>query len=626
LARKVLLADDSVTAQNMGRRILSDAGYEVITVNNGSAALKKVADSRPDMIVLDVYMPGYGGLEVCQRLRESDDTARIPVLLTVGKLEPFKVEDVRRVRADAFIVKPFEASELLTALTKLEDRIVPQPQQRKGGRAPKPGGGLDDLLTREYGNTETGWKSRLSIPPPHLKSKPEVEESEPQQSSEKAQEATQAKIEAVLANESLATAAGLPADITADEIAAIQAAAASFTFPVELAAKLKSSGASAPTPEAKPADEEANAETKAETATAEVSPTSEAQPTTSSLSPGETVAAEAGPAISETKAAEPAPVVAESSPAAAAADATAEQSVAPPTEKLAEHEVAAVLASLQAVTGADAVDRSDEPLFATIAAATPREPVTGPRWMAASVPLTEDERSLILEEEMQKALATMAALQATEAAAAAAASHALEAVAASAPVEIWSTPVVSEPTEAKTEVPQEPAQPVEAVASESVPQPAAVEEQAAYAAAAAAGAAPGATTSPVDAVAPSSASETSPATIETADPQRESELAAAWASWKQVRDSVVSPQLASQVAESIAASASASETAVSDQPQASSSAEPAAAEAESAEPSSEGPDESAAIAGIVDTVLAELKPKLMQEIAKKMNKPKKQKK
>src|ERR1700745_187942 len=87
LARRILLADDSVTAQNMGRRILTDAGYEVVTVNNGSAALKKIQEQKPDLIVLDVYMPGYGGLEVCQRVKE---TTRIPVLLTVGKLEPFK--------------------------------------------------------------------------------------------------------------------------------------------------------------------------------------------------------------------------------------------------------------------------------------------------------------------------------------------------------------------------------------------------------------------------------------------------------------------------------------------------------------------------------------------------------
>src|SRR5215472_2990703 len=116
----------------MGRRILMDAGYEVITVNNGSAALKKIHESQPDLIVLDVYMPGYGGLEVCQRLKESGETQKIPVLLTVGKMEHFKADEAKRVRADGHIVKPFEASELLAALTKLEDRIVPQAERPRG--------------------------------------------------------------------------------------------------------------------------------------------------------------------------------------------------------------------------------------------------------------------------------------------------------------------------------------------------------------------------------------------------------------------------------------------------------------------------------------------------------------
>jgi len=134
LARKILLADDSVTAQNMGRKILADAGYEVVTVNNGSAALKKIAELKPDLVILDVYMPGYSGLEVCQRLKESQDSARIPVLLTVGKLEPFKPEEAQRVRAEGYIVKPFEASELLSALSKLEDKVVPRSEPAKTGR------------------------------------------------------------------------------------------------------------------------------------------------------------------------------------------------------------------------------------------------------------------------------------------------------------------------------------------------------------------------------------------------------------------------------------------------------------------------------------------------------------
>jgi CheY-like chemotaxis protein len=169
LARKILLADDSVTAQNMGRKILTDAGYEVITVNNGSAALKRVAEQKPDLIVLDVYMPGYSGLEVCQRLKDAPETSHVPILLTVGKLEPFKPEEARRVRADSYIVKPFEASELLTALSRLEDRIVPQ----AGGPrfATSTSGierfGSDDAPGRTSGNSDdldTGWKSRLRFP------------------------------------------------------------------------------------------------------------------------------------------------------------------------------------------------------------------------------------------------------------------------------------------------------------------------------------------------------------------------------------------------------------------------------------------------------------------------------
>ena len=129
MARKILLADDSVTAQNMGRKILTDAGYDVVTVNNGSAALKRIAESTPDLIILDVYMPGYSGLEVCQRLKEAEETAHIPILLSVGKLEPFKPQEARRVRADSHIVKPFEASQLLTAIARLEDAMVPQPHK-----------------------------------------------------------------------------------------------------------------------------------------------------------------------------------------------------------------------------------------------------------------------------------------------------------------------------------------------------------------------------------------------------------------------------------------------------------------------------------------------------------------
>src|SRR5207253_7814436 len=82
---RILFADDSMTAQNMGKKILTDAGYDVIAVSNGAAAVKKIAEHKPDIIILDVYMPGYTGLEVCEKVRASIETLKTPVLLTVGK-------------------------------------------------------------------------------------------------------------------------------------------------------------------------------------------------------------------------------------------------------------------------------------------------------------------------------------------------------------------------------------------------------------------------------------------------------------------------------------------------------------------------------------------------------------
>ncbi|MGZ4867900.1 MAG: response regulator [Candidatus Angelobacter sp.] len=124
MSLRILFADDSMTAQNMGKKILTEAGYEVVAVSNGAAAVKKIAEQKPDIIILDVYMPGYSGLEVCEKVRGSLDTMKTPVLLTVGKMEPYKPEDANRVKADGVIIKPFEASDLLAIMKKFEERIA----------------------------------------------------------------------------------------------------------------------------------------------------------------------------------------------------------------------------------------------------------------------------------------------------------------------------------------------------------------------------------------------------------------------------------------------------------------------------------------------------------------------
>jgi CheY-like chemotaxis protein len=126
VATKILLADDSMTAQKMGKEILTAAGYEVTAVSNGAAASKKLAD-KFDVIILDVYMPGYSGLEVCEKVRANMEIAKTPVLLTVGKMEHYEPADTQRVKADGVIVKPFEATDLLAIVKKLSEKSSATP-------------------------------------------------------------------------------------------------------------------------------------------------------------------------------------------------------------------------------------------------------------------------------------------------------------------------------------------------------------------------------------------------------------------------------------------------------------------------------------------------------------------
>src|SRR5437588_11092546 len=86
---KILLADDSMTAQKMGKEILTGAGYEVTAVSNGAAAAKKLAESYA-VIILDINMPGYTGFELCEKIRANMASAKTPVLLTIGKMEPYE--------------------------------------------------------------------------------------------------------------------------------------------------------------------------------------------------------------------------------------------------------------------------------------------------------------------------------------------------------------------------------------------------------------------------------------------------------------------------------------------------------------------------------------------------------
>jgi CheY-like chemotaxis protein len=118
---RILLVDDSPHAQRMGERILTEEGYEVVTVSNADSALIRLDDVDPDVVLADTVMPGRTGFEICQYLKLSPRHKHVRVILTAGVLEPLDEEHTRRVEADGTLKKPFEASALIAAVKPLAE-------------------------------------------------------------------------------------------------------------------------------------------------------------------------------------------------------------------------------------------------------------------------------------------------------------------------------------------------------------------------------------------------------------------------------------------------------------------------------------------------------------------------
>jgi CheY-like chemotaxis protein len=116
---RILLVDDSPHAQRMGERILTEEGFEVVTVSNADSALIRLDDVVPDVVVADTVMPGRTGFDICHFLKMSPRHRHVKVILTAGVLEPLDEEQARRVEADATLKKPFEASALIAAVRPL---------------------------------------------------------------------------------------------------------------------------------------------------------------------------------------------------------------------------------------------------------------------------------------------------------------------------------------------------------------------------------------------------------------------------------------------------------------------------------------------------------------------------
>ena len=109
----ILVVDDSEDNVEIIRAMLRPSGYDTKIVHNGEEALQAARTDHPDLILLDVMMPGLSGIQVLEKLRETPQTSRIPVILVTARTQDEDVISGYQVGADYYITRPFTQKQLL---------------------------------------------------------------------------------------------------------------------------------------------------------------------------------------------------------------------------------------------------------------------------------------------------------------------------------------------------------------------------------------------------------------------------------------------------------------------------------------------------------------------------------
>jgi CheY-like chemotaxis protein len=127
MPKTLLLADDSVTIQKVVGISFASEDIQLVTVDNGTAAVAKAKELRPDIVLADVVMPGLNGYEVCRQIKATPGLSHVPVLLLTGTFEAFDEARAREAGSDGHITKPFEAQALVDLVNARLAAVSPQP-------------------------------------------------------------------------------------------------------------------------------------------------------------------------------------------------------------------------------------------------------------------------------------------------------------------------------------------------------------------------------------------------------------------------------------------------------------------------------------------------------------------
>jgi DNA-binding response OmpR family regulator len=120
MAKKILVVDDEPHMVELEKAILEMAKFEVITASDGNDALQKLEKGLPDLVLLDMMMPGMSGREVCERIRKNPKTKKLKVIfVTVARFSEVGKQVLEDMEVSDYITKPFENEDLVKRIKKV---------------------------------------------------------------------------------------------------------------------------------------------------------------------------------------------------------------------------------------------------------------------------------------------------------------------------------------------------------------------------------------------------------------------------------------------------------------------------------------------------------------------------
>ena len=128
---KILVIEDDVTFLDLVRVHLSGAGHEVVTAEDAAIGLRAIIADRPDLVVLDIFVPYLDGFEMLEALRSDPATREIPVIVLTGHTDDETFSRARQLGAAAFLTKPVEGTRLINAIEQQLARA--RPASPRGG-------------------------------------------------------------------------------------------------------------------------------------------------------------------------------------------------------------------------------------------------------------------------------------------------------------------------------------------------------------------------------------------------------------------------------------------------------------------------------------------------------------